>query len=52
MCSYIQYSAICARLLRNALKPELREAIVNKEVSGMKVAHWENGQMGTGSESL
>ena len=43
-CSYLQYSSICARLLRRSLKPELREAALKREESGLKVTRWEQGK--------
>ncbi|XP_077993841.1 ATP synthase F(1) complex subunit epsilon, mitochondrial-like [Glandiceps talaboti] len=42
--SYIQYSAICARLLRRALKPEFREQALKKEESFSKLNKWVDGK--------
>lgn len=45
-CSYLQYSGICARLLRQALKPEYRASALKREESLMKVQRWKDGQPG------
>ena len=45
-CSYLQYSGICARLLRQALKPEYRASALKREESLMKVQKWKDGQPG------
>ena len=42
--SYLQYSSICARLLRRALKPEHRDSALFREESLLKVSRWKNGQ--------
>ena len=42
--SYVGYSRLCARLLRRALKPELREQALKAEESAMKCVKWENGK--------
>ena len=44
-CSYLQYSSLCARYLRRALKPEFREAaILKKEDSTAKMFRWKEGK--------
>jgi len=42
--SYIQYSAICARLVRRALKPELQAAALKNEETVARVLTWEGGK--------
>lgn len=44
--SYLQYSAICARLLRQALKPEFKAKALKQEESNLKVSKWKNGEPG------
>lgn len=44
--SYLQYSAICARLLRQALKPEYKAKALKQEESSLKVSKWKNGEPG------
>lgn len=44
--SYLQYSAICARLLRQALKPEFKANALKNEESNLKVSKWKNGEPG------
>jgi len=41
--SYIQYSALCARLLRRALKPEYKTEALKVEETAMRITQWENG---------
>ncbi len=50
--SYLQYSAICARLLRRTLKPELRAAALQKEQSVLKAYKWKDGVQGTAGRKL
>lgn len=42
--SYINYSNIAARLLRKALKPELRVEAAKRDVSNIKFTPWANGK--------
>ena len=44
--SYLQYSAICARLLRQALKPEFKAKALKNEETNLKVSKWKNGEPG------
>jgi F-type H+-transporting ATPase subunit epsilon len=43
-CSYIQFSGIAARVVRNALKPELAAAAAKRLESPMSVRTWEGGK--------
>lgn len=43
-CSYIQYSSICARLVRQAIRPELQQGSLRKPDSVSKLTKWENGK--------
>lgn len=43
-CSYLNYSSICARLVRRCLKPELRVEALKREDSLMKSVKWEGGK--------
>lgn len=48
-CSYLQYSSICARMLRRALKPEIRAKEVSKsEDTAIRVFKWKDGKPGSG----
>uniref|UniRef100_A0A1X7VKJ6 ATP synthase F1 subunit epsilon n=1 Tax=Amphimedon queenslandica TaxID=400682 RepID=A0A1X7VKJ6_AMPQE len=42
--NYIQYSSLCARLLRRALKPEVQQQALKAEESGMKAVRWDKGK--------
>uniref|UniRef100_A0A182PT66 Uncharacterized protein n=1 Tax=Anopheles epiroticus TaxID=199890 RepID=A0A182PT66_9DIPT len=42
--NYINYSNIAARLLRKALKPELRAQAVRRDDSHIKFTKWQNGK--------
>jgi len=42
--SYIQYSALCARLLRRALKPEFKAEALKIEETGVRITPWEGGK--------
>lgn len=44
--NYLQYSNICARLLRRALKPELQEEALKVEDTTVKIARWADGKPG------
>ena len=44
--SYLQYSNICARLLRRALRPELQEEALKVEDTNVKIAQWADGKPG------
>jgi len=43
--SYIQYSAICARMVRRALKPEFQAAALKGEATQARVIKYENGKV-------
>jgi F-type H+-transporting ATPase subunit epsilon len=42
--TYIHYSNISARLLRQALKPEFRKEAVKREMLNIKFATWVDGK--------
>ncbi len=42
--TYIQYSALCARLVRRALKPEFKEAAMKIEETAVRITMWEGGK--------
>ncbi|XP_077861735.1 ATP synthase F(1) complex subunit epsilon, mitochondrial-like [Saccoglossus kowalevskii] len=42
--SYIQYSSLCARLLRRALKPDAQAKAMKKEETFSKVNVWKDGK--------
>ncbi|KAJ8297548.1 hypothetical protein KUTeg_024079 [Tegillarca granosa] len=42
--SYIQFSAVCARAVRQALKPELREKALVRDQSFIKSTKWADGK--------
>lgn len=44
--SYIQFSQICARTLRNALKEQARLAADKRGVTTIRFQKWENGKGG------
>ncbi|ORY06702.1 hypothetical protein K493DRAFT_344350 [Basidiobolus meristosporus CBS 931.73] len=44
--SYLQYSQICAKAVRNALKTEQRIVAQKREEQGLKFAKWANGKQG------
>jgi F-type H+-transporting ATPase subunit epsilon len=44
--SYLQYSQICARTVRNALKEEARVVATRRDQQGLKFAKWEAGKQG------
>jgi F-type H+-transporting ATPase subunit epsilon len=44
--SYLQYSIICARAVRNALKPELRVIAQRRDEQGLKFQRWQGGKAG------
>ena len=48
--SYLQYSNICARLLRRALKPELQEEALKVEDTNVKIMQWADGKPGKPSK--
>ena len=51
--SYLNFSTICARLVRRCLKPDLRVEALKREESVMKTVKWEGGkQAGEPSECL
>ncbi|KAK9767600.1 hypothetical protein K7432_002486 [Basidiobolus ranarum] len=44
--SYVQYSQICAKAVRNALKTEQRLVAQKRDEQGLKYAKWANGKQG------
>ncbi|RKP15276.1 mitochondrial ATP synthase epsilon chain-domain-containing protein [Piptocephalis cylindrospora] len=44
--TYLQYSQICARAVRSALKEEGRAAAQQRNSQILKVAKWHNGKAG------
>jgi F-type H+-transporting ATPase subunit epsilon len=44
--SYLKYTQICARAVRNALKEEQRLIAQRRDEQGIKYAKWENGKQG------
>ncbi|XP_078607856.1 ATP synthase F(1) complex subunit epsilon, mitochondrial-like [Branchiostoma floridae x Branchiostoma japonicum] len=42
--SYLQYSGICARLLRRVLKPELQDSAMKREAQHLSKLKWEAGK--------
>lgn len=49
--SYINYSSIAARVVRKALKPELRQDAVKRSESAVKITPWKDGKPQGISES-
>ncbi|CAI2194114.1 13488_t:CDS:2, partial [Funneliformis geosporum] len=44
--SYLKYTQICARAVRNALKEEQRLIAQRRDEQGIKFAKWESGKQG------
>ncbi|RIA97985.1 mitochondrial ATP synthase epsilon chain-domain-containing protein [Glomus cerebriforme] len=44
--TYLKYTQICARAVRNALKEEERLIAQKRDEQGIKFAKWENGKQG------
>merc|ERR1712001_337373 len=42
--NYIQYSAIAARVVRQALKTDLKADAAKRDITGIKFVKWENGK--------
>uniref|UniRef100_A0A182YFM8 Uncharacterized protein n=1 Tax=Anopheles stephensi TaxID=30069 RepID=A0A182YFM8_ANOST len=42
--NYVNYSNIAARLVRKALKPELRAQAARREESHIKMTKWQSGK--------
>lgn len=42
--NYIQYSNICAKVVRQALKPNLRADAAKRDISHIKFTHWRDGK--------
>ncbi|XP_043258675.1 protein stunted-like isoform X1 [Colletes gigas] len=42
--NYINYSQIAARLVRQALKPELRPEALKRDEANVRFTKWENGK--------
>ncbi|KAL8581013.1 hypothetical protein ACOMHN_048047 [Nucella lapillus] len=43
--NYINYSRVCATVVRRCLKPELRTAAAAREETIIKTAKWDNGKI-------
>ncbi|KAI8889583.1 hypothetical protein K501DRAFT_170388 [Backusella circina FSU 941] len=41
--TYLQYTNICARSLRNSLKDDVRAIALRREQNNVRFAKWENG---------
>ncbi|XP_074615876.1 ATP synthase F(1) complex subunit epsilon, mitochondrial-like [Acropora palmata] len=50
--SYLNFSTICARLVRRCLKPELRVEALKREESLMKTVKWEGGKQVSEAKSI
>ncbi|CAG8518172.1 3142_t:CDS:2 [Diversispora eburnea] len=44
--SYLKYTQICARAVRNSLKDDLRLIAQRRDEQGLKFAKWEAGKQG------
>ncbi|RKP23216.1 mitochondrial ATP synthase epsilon chain-domain-containing protein [Syncephalis pseudoplumigaleata] len=44
--SYLQYSIVCARAVRNSLKPDLRAIAQRRDEQGLKFQKWQGGKAG------
>ncbi|KAJ3656881.1 hypothetical protein Zmor_015926 [Zophobas morio] len=42
--SYVNYSSICARLVRLALKPEFRADAMKRDITSIKITRWRDGK--------
>lgn len=42
--SYIQYSKICAQIVRRSLKPEKRIEALKRDESSIKITPWRDGK--------
>ena len=42
--NYVQYSSIAARVVRQALKGEARDAAVKRDIVSIKFQKWEQGK--------
>lgn len=42
--SYMKYASLCARLLRNTLKPEYRHLVAAREKGQFNITQWSNGK--------
>ncbi|XP_076467969.1 ATP synthase F(1) complex subunit epsilon, mitochondrial-like [Babylonia areolata] len=49
--NYINYSQICAKVVRRCLKPELRSAVANREETIIKTTKWDSGKVVQQTES-
>lgn len=49
--SYIQYSAICSRLVRRALKPEFQAKALKMETTTARIIKYENGKAVVGAKA-
>jgi hypothetical protein len=44
-CSYLQFSSIAARLMRNALKEDAKKVALRRSGGGINIKFFENGQV-------
>ncbi|CAG8526527.1 6671_t:CDS:2 [Acaulospora morrowiae] len=44
--SYLKYTQVCARVVRNSLKEEQRLVAQRRDEQGLKYAKWESGKQG------
>lgn len=51
-CSYIQYSQVCAQLVRNVLKEQHKALAARRETQSLKLFKWEGGKQGPVCTSL
>ncbi|KAL5011435.1 hypothetical protein ScPMuIL_009986 [Solemya velum] len=42
--NYVQYSSVCAQVVRRCLKPELRVDALKREETHVKAIQWEGGK--------
>ncbi|ELU11876.1 hypothetical protein CAPTEDRAFT_134970, partial [Capitella teleta] len=42
--SYVQFSRICARVVRKSLKPEVRTTALKRDEAHIRVVQWKDGQ--------
>lgn len=50
--SYLNFSTICARLVRRCLKPDFRVEALKREESIMKTVKWEGGKQAGEPKSI
>ncbi|ELU06272.1 hypothetical protein CAPTEDRAFT_174924 [Capitella teleta] len=42
--NYVQFSRICARVVRKSLKPEVRTTALKRDEAHIRVVQWKDGQ--------